>query len=331
MVDRIIKERIQGVGERLFNNPLTRVNTNGVRYRTTRMRLPSWVDRDTMTEGIDSFSPSFDINIERISSARPLDILRDSPIFPELSNEFRAPNLLEEVKNKAPADGEEVVGWMQNTAADAAVMSSWADAYGQNSAVDIGSGDPTAPHDIIGVSDYTFEPTVGRNVASSGSATFRTPQGDVSIANKSSKLVAGSDSIGWGSVDANSGSYQWEGKAAQFKDIAETPIDNPLPFPEVGGSRNKIPNIINQAPPERSEQAKVNFNISANSEKRMNFKLRNPNDYTDVLTENTLTVPEGTSQIDFNISSTPAVPPIITEVSPETNTQSIESYTVESV
>jgi hypothetical protein len=210
-------------------------------------------------------------------------------------------------------------------------MSSWAKAYGQNSSVEFGSGDPTAPHDIIGVSDYTFEPTEGRNVASRGSATFRTPQGNVEIANKSSKLVAGSDSIGWGSADADPGSYQWEGKAAQFKDIAQTPIENPVPFPEVGGSENKVPNIINQAPPDESEQAKVNFNISANDEKRMNFKFRNPNDYTDILSENTLTVPEGTSNIEFNLSTTPSVPPLVTELTPQNDTQSVESYTVESI
>ena len=330
MVDRIFKERIQGVGDRLFNNPLTRLNSDGIRYRTTRMELPSWVDRDIMTEGVDSFDTSIDFEINRISSARPVEVLKDSPIFPEIRKEFRARNVIDDIREKAPEDGEEIVGWMQNTAADAAVLTSWADAYGENSSVDVATGDPTAPHDIIGVSDYNFEPTPGRSVSSSGSATFRTPDGEVEIANNDSRLVASEDSMGWGSVKADD-SYQWEGKVAQFKDVAKTPIENPVQFPEVGGGGGKVPNIINQSPPGSSEQAQVSFNVSANEQKKVDFKFRNPNNYAEVISENTFTVPEGTSNVQFNVSSTPAVPPLVAEMKPKSNTQSVESYTVQTI
>jgi hypothetical protein len=332
MVDRIIKERIQGVGERLFNNPLTRVNTNGVRYRPTRMRLPSWVDRDTMTEGVDDVTSSLNFNVERISSARPVDILSQSPIYQNVRKHFKAAPVLEDIKEKAPVDDQEIVGWMQQSAADCAVMTSWAEAYGQNSSVETGTGDPRFPANEF-TGDFSFRGQRNQELKSSGTATFQTPKGNVSIADKSSKLVADGDKIGWGAAESEPSGVQWKGTVAEFKDLAETPIDNPLPFPEVGSKmgRQKIPNVLNQLPPEKTEESKINFNVSANGPKDLNVKLRNPNNYNEILSENTLSIPEGTSQIEFNMTSSPAVPPLATQITAQGDTQSIESYTVESI
>lgn len=328
MTDRIIEERIRGVGKRLFNNPFTAVNDNGVRYTTARMELPSWVTRDTMTEGVDGVSSSIDISVERISSARPLSALRNSPLFPDVSKEFRAENLIDEFKQRSPSDGVEIVDWMHRSAAEAAVLSGWESEYNENSQVTTASGDPTAPHDIIGVSDFNFDPTPGRNVASSGSATMRTPDGNVEIANNNSKVVFNEDNIGWGGVDADD-SYQWNGKVAQFKEIAQTPIENSVRFPDFGGYT--IPNIINQAPPDSSSQVEVGLAISSRQQQDMNIAFRDPNDYTRSVAEGTVTVPEGTSNVQFNISSTPEVPPLLTSVQPANSgsVQSVESYSVE--
>lgn len=328
MADRIIKERISGVGERLYNNPLTRLNNDGVRYRTARMRLPSWVSRDTMTEGVDSVSASFNVDLERISSVRPLSTLRNSPLYPDVSKEFRAPNLLEEFKERAPADGVEIVEWMQKSSSEAAVLSGWQSEYNENSNVTTTTGDPTAPHDLIGVGDFNFDPEPGRNVASRGYANFRTPEGNIQISNEDSKVAYGSDNIGWGGVDAKN-SYQWNGKVAQFKEIGETPIENPVRFPDFG--KYSLPNIFNQAPDSPSDQVKVGFSISSRAEQDMDIEFRDPNNYSTPVTNGTVTVPEGTSNVEFNISSSPEVPPLLTSIQPsETGSvQSIESYTVE--
>jgi len=330
MPDRIFRERISGVGERLFNNPLTR-ERNGQRYRPTRLELPSWVTRDTMTEGVDSVDTSIDFNIERISSARPIDILRDSPLFPDVSKEFRTPNLIQEFTNRNPSDGVEIVDWMHQSAAEAAVLSGWASEYNENSQVTTATGDPTAPHDLIGVQDFNFEPTPGRNVASAGEATFNTPDGQVTIANNDAELVANPDNIGWGGVSADPGSYQWNGKVAQFKELGQTPIENPVRFPQFGGY--SLPNLFNQAPPEASEQAEVTFNLSSNTDQRVRIAFRNPNDYSQRVAENTIMAPEGTSEVTFQIASAPEVPPLVAEMEPENqgNVQSIESYSVEAV
>ena len=50
-----------------------------------------------------------------------------------------------------------------------------------------------------------------------------------------------------------------------------------------------------------------------------------------MISENTFTVPEGTSNVQFNVSSTPAVPPLVAEMKPKSNTQSVESYTVQTI
>lgn len=328
MSDRIFREKIRGVGERVFNNPLTRENTNGRRYRTTRMELPSWVSHDTMTEGVDSFDASIDFNVERISSARPLDILRDSPMFPDVSREFRAQNLINEFTERSPSDSVEIVDWMHQSAAEAAVLNGWEQEYNENSQVTTASGDPTAPHDLIGVQDFNFPPTQGRNVASAGEATFRTPDGNVTIANNDSQVVANSDNIGWGGVSADPGSYQWNGKVAQFKELGSTPIENPVRFPDFG--RYNLPNLFNQSPPGSAEQAEVNFNLSSQKEQRIRIAFRNPNNYSERVAQNTIRAPEGTSNVQFQIASTPEVPPLVAEMEPveNGNVQSIESYKV---
>ena len=84
MAEFIFRERVSGVGERLFNNPFTRKTSDGRRYRPTRMELPSWVTRNTMTEGVDNLVSSIDFNVERISSRRPIDVLLDSPLFTDV-------------------------------------------------------------------------------------------------------------------------------------------------------------------------------------------------------------------------------------------------------
>jgi len=331
MVDRIITERVAGAGKVLFNNPLTKLNSNGIRYRPARMRLPSWADYNVMTEGVDDIaSTSITLEVERISERRPLATLLDSPLFPRVRKEYRAANLVEDFLDEAPTNDTEIVDeWMHKAAADAAVLSGWATEYNRNSFVEVDSGDPTNPHSLIGVDDFSFDHEVGRQVASRGNARFNTPEGQVEVNNNSGDLLFGPDSIGAGAVDANSGSYQWNGKVAQFKDIAETPIEEPVRFPKLNNF--SMPNVINQAPKEESEQQKVSFNISSDAQQDVRFAFRNPNDYTETLLDNTMTVPEGTSQVNFEVAAQPAVPPVATEIEPlgDGNVQQMESYSVE--
>lgn len=329
MVEHIFKERISGAGDRLFNNPYTRTNRDGIRYRTSRMRLPSWVDRDVMTEGVDDIaSTSISATIERISEARPLQALLNSPIFPRIKREFRSDNLVQDLREEAPSDGVEMVDWMHISAAEAAVLSGWAREYNRNSLVNVDSGDPTAPHDLIGVQDFNFDPEPGRDVASRGFARFNTPGDTIDIPNNDGELAFGSDNIGAGAVKARD-NYQWNGKVAQFKEIAETPIEEPIRFPKL--SDFSMPNVFNQAPKEESELQKVKFDLSSNKDQQVRFAFRNPNNYSEVITENTLDVPEGTSAVEFEITANPAVPPLLTEMDAlgGGDVQSVESYRVE--
>lgn len=328
MAEFIFRERVEGVGDRLFNNPFTRTTSDGIRYRPTRMVLPSWVTRKTMTEGVDNLVSSIDFEVERISSRRPIQNLLNSPLFPDISKEFRSDSLVEEFREKAPSDEVEMVDWMHQSAADAAVLTGWAREYNRNSLVHVDSGDPTAPHDLIGVQDLNFDPTPGREVNNS-TATMRTPNREVDIEDGSGKLVADEDLIGAGSVKADD-SFQWNGKIAQFKELGKTPIEEPVRFPELSGFN--LPNVFDQAPPEGSENARVKFNLSSNSDQQVRIAFRNPNDYTERVAEETVDVPEGTSKVEFEIASSPEVPPLVAEMEAiDGGVQSIESYKIEGV
>lgn len=326
MAEFIFRERVSGVGERLFNNPFTRETSDGRRYRPTRMELPSWVTRNTMTEGVDNLVSSIDFSVERISSRRPIDVLLDSPLFPDISKEFRADNLVEEFREMAPSDGVEMVDWMHQSAAETAVLTGWAEEYNRNSLVNVDAGDPTAPHDLIGVPDINFDPTPGRQVNGS-SATMRLPNRNVQIPDGTGQLVVDEDLIGAGSVKADK-SYQWNGKVAQFRELAKTPIEEPVRFPEL--SNFNLPNVFDQAPPGSAEAAKVTFNLSSNTNQDVRIAFRNPNDYTQRVAEQTVNVPEGTSQVEFELASSPEVPPLVTEMEAlGGGVQSIESYSLE--
>jgi hypothetical protein len=331
MVEGIIREKALGSSEIKFNLPRTKKLSDGTSYLTSRMQLPQWVETKTLEEQVDDFELATRLNIERISDARPINILRDSPIFPDVRKEFRVQNVLEDVKQQAPTDGVEVVEWMQESAAEGSVISGWRSEYGENSSVLTAFGDPTAPHDLIEVPDFNFVPRDGRDVFSRGEAEIKTPEGSTTIPNKSSRLLPGKDSIGWGGVDARN-NYQWLGKVAQFKDIARTPIENPVRFPDFGDYN--LPNVFNQSPPDESNLANINLNISSNAPEKLNIAFRDPNDYRNILTQNEVDIPEGTSNLNFEVASSERVPPVLAEFQPVNASgavQSLESYTVTAI
>jgi hypothetical protein len=333
MSEFIFKEEVRGVGEQLFNNPLSRLNSDGVRYRPTRMKLPSWVDHNIMTEGVDEIaSASIDVSIERISEARPKNILRDSDMFPNAAKEFNAKELLESFEEETTAPDVEVVDWMNKSAVEHAVLDAWAKEYGRNSSVSINTGDPYYPNLEIG--SYEFPEETGNTIASRGWATLQTPDGNVEVPDRSGKAVFNEDNIGLGAMSSGGGGGQGHGAIAKFEELAETPIQDSIRFPGLKGYGSDIwtaPNVFNQAPEEESEQQKVSFNVSANSEQDVKFAFRNPNDYSQTISENTLTVPEGTSQVEFQMAASPAVPPLTTEMNPNNGgeVQSADSYSIQ--
>lgn len=336
MPELMFKERVSGFGEKIFNNPLTQVNSNGQRYRTTRMELPSWVDRDVMTEGVDEVaSTSFDVSVERISERRPIDILLDSPKFPDVSKAYDTAQIFDEIQEQAPTGDTEIVDpWIHNSAAADAVLSGWAREYGKNSSLSTDSDDSNWPG--VTTSDFNFNGTErGSEVSSQGYATLETPAGSTQVDVETGKTEFTKDSIGAAVVDPGSTSGgQYHGTVAQFKDLAKTPIEDPVRFPtisgEYGNNHHQMPNVINQAPPEKSEGQQVSFNVSADQDQDVRFAFRNPNDYSQTVTENSITVPQGTSEVQFQISATPAVPPVAVEMQDQGGSvQSVESYSME--
>jgi len=337
MPEFIFKERVSGVGERLYNNPLTRQAPDGRTYRPTRMRLPNWVDRDIMTEGVDDLaSASFDVSIERISEARPLDILLDSPIFPDVSKAFSTEQIIEEVTEEAPIDDTEIIDeWVHNSAANSAILSGWTREYNRNSLASTDSGD--AQTSGVAVRDFSFDGSeTGSQVVSNGNASVDGPAGEFDVPNGGGKVKFAEDSIGASAVNSTGG-YQFDGSVAQYGDLAEIPIEEPIRFPSLysgdrytGGVGFEMPNVLNQAPSEESENQTVSFNMSSNAEQDVRFAFRNPNDYSETVTENTITVPEGTSEVEFQVSAQPAVPPVAVEMQDQGGSvQSVESYSME--
>lgn len=326
MVGQIVSELVGEASRSRFNNPFTRMSDNGMGYIPTRMTVPSWTSQSTLERGVSNFS-SGELTLNRVSDARPLSTLRESPLFPDFRKHFKSEELIEEVREAVPSTNPEIHEWMQTATAEAAVLNGWASEYGQNSEVRVNTGDPANPG--LRVQDISFPSIRGRDIGNSVTAT--TPVGNYEVAAEGSKTMIGRDFIGWGACSGASG-YQWNGKLAQYVEIASTPIDNTVRFPNVGGG--VLPNFINQAPESSTERARVSFDITSNRRESIDVTFRSPLEYTSVMDESTITVDEGVTNVSFAIASAPEVPPILTQLQPTrggSDVQSVGNYTVEAI
>jgi len=326
MVGQIVEELVGEASRSRFNNPFTRMSDDGLGYNPTRMAVPSWSDQSALDRSISSFT-SGELSLNRVSDARPLSVLRQSPLFPDFSKHFKSDELMDEVREAIPSSNPEIREWMQTSTAEAAVLDGWASEYGQNSEVSVNTGDPANPG--LRVQDMSFPSIQGRNIGDSVTAT--TPAGDYQVAAEGSKLMIGDDFIGWGAC-SNARGYQWNGKLAQYVEIASTPIDNTVRFPNVGGG--VLPNFFNQAPETSTERARVSFEITSNGREDIDVTFRSPVEYTSIMDESSITVDDGVTDVSFAIASTPEVPPILTQLQPtstNSDVQAISNYTVEAI
>jgi len=326
MPGRIITERLSGGSVVKYNNPFTRMPENGLGYKPTRMAVPSWSDQSSLDRSISSFT-SGELSLNRVSDSRPLSVLRQSPLFPDFSKQFKSDELMEEVKEAIPSSNPEIREWMQTSTAEAAVLDGWASEYGENSEVRVNTGDPANPG--LRVQDMSFPSIRGRDIGNSVTAT--TPVGNYQVPAEGSKLMVGDDFIGWGAC-SNARGYQWNGKLAQYVEIASTPVDNTVRFPNVGGG--VLPNFFNQVPETSTERAKVSFEITSNGREDVDVIFRSPVEYTSIMDESSITVDGGVTNVSFVIASTPEVPPILTQLQPtstNSDVQAVSNYTVEAI
>ena len=307
-----------------FNNPWTIKTEEGKTMFPTRIAYDEWVNERILTEGIDNLSlPSqSEFEITKISDRFDLRGLAKSKRFPQLGTVLDHIEAINKIKKIVPVDNTEIVEWLQETGAMNAILDARMEEYNKYSQMVVKSGDGNIPG--VFVCDMRFYGVSGYTVCSQGYTPCQTPLGTIRCTNNRGTLIMSSNFIGWAGVKAGY-SYQWNGCLAKWNSIANTPITNKVGFINFHGII--APQFFVQRPPQQTEAILCSIRLGSASDQSVKIVFRDPNDYTRVLDEATINVSRGEYSINYGVASYPAVPPILVEIQPSTNT-TMNSFTV---
>lgn len=262
----------------------------------------------------------FSIEAVETKLARPefsLEGLSRPRIFPEFPVEVETEAMLPRVREYAPTDGVEVVEWMQDSAADNAILDSIkADYERGGSLVFARSGDPAIP----GLSVYdTYFPSVrGSTVASRGYAVLVTPYGNFNVPARGKLTLTMRDFLGWGAAPWVGG-FQWRGVLMRWVELASTPIENRVGF--LNSSGLVAPQFF-RISTKRLPMATMRLGLSSNKEQTVVVTGRDTADYGTVLFSADLNIPAGQSESVIRLFSLP-MRPFAMEIQPSDGTSTV--------
>jgi len=262
------------------------------------------------------------INIEEIKTrlVRPEFTLRGlsrSRVFPEFPIEVETEAILPMVREYAPIDGVEVVEWMQECAADNAILDSiMADYERAGSRVYSRSGDPAAPG--VRVHDTYFPSVPGRTVASRGYAVLATPYGNFNVPSRGKLALTMKDFLGWGAAPWV-GSYQWRGIIMRWVELASAPIK------DRGGVLNSTGLVAPQffyVSTKMLPMATMTLGLSSDKDQTVVVTGRDTADYGKVNFSIDVGIPAGQSETTIRLFSVP-MRPFVMEIQPSDGTSTV--------
>jgi len=224
-------------------------------------------------------------------------------------------------KSTAPVDGVDIVEWMHTAAAANIVISRCMEEYKRAGSSIVGaSNDAFIPG--LKVEDISFKSEEGRIVSSRGSAVVSTPRGNFNVPVPGKSTIVAKDLLAFGAV-LESFLKQWVGVLLKFRELATNPQDR-ISFPSFRGLT--APMFITHASSIPAPVNLADFSITTNKAQNVVIRGRNVDDYTDVLFEDTLSLSEGQNQIQYPLFGFPAVPPMVIELQPENDTNTVLDY-----
>lgn len=294
-----------------WNFPLE-ATVRGVRYFPTRVLMPAWATVESQSEGERRFSLERP-DIRLVSTEFNPEVMRlsRSPLFPHLPVALDSLDLHSRIEREAPVDGVEIVGWMQRSAADNAIITARMEEYNRYSTFVGSAGDPYIPG--LRVSDIYFARVQGYDVARAGRADLVTPRGTVAVSVGGGRTLIGSDFLAWGGVSHTDG-IQYCAQALKWLRLAGTPITTSIGFPSYAGI--PAPNFFTQEPDEESTRTRVTMRLSSDAPQTVHVAFRSPEDYTRVIDEADLPLRAGESEVSFIVASYPSVPVTVLHAQP---------------
>ena len=290
-------------------------------YHPTQLPLARWAARkpEAVEEGVRNFSFGLP-DVRQITSVFdirriPLEV---SPLFPDLGVILSSEKAEKTIAERVPVDEVEVVEWMHSAAAVNAVLSAREAEYNKHSQVEMRSGDAWIPG--VRTSSMSFVRVSGYTFMSRGYGEVISPAGRVRVPRGSLVPIISSDFLGWAWAPPKNSWCQWYPALAEVRRLA-TRITSPVGFPNLYG--RVAPLWVLQQPNKETERAEVVMLVDSNRSQRLRVAFRDPNNYTRIIDQGEIDVPAGRSEIRFTVASYPSVPPVVSQLSPEDNTETV--------
>jgi hypothetical protein len=294
------------------------------RLYPTRARLPLWF-RPVLSMTASQSLKVQGYDVRRVSDRFDLSGLMRSPLRPDFPTTLNPADHLPRIRQIAPIDGTEIVEWMHNAFAENIALTARVEEYNRLGSQLVGTtGDCAVPACIV--EDVRFRIQPGSEIQSQGYAVVVTPRGTYNVPVGRSQTGIYTDLLTWASVP-NVFSFQWVGVLLKWRELAETPINQTVGF-YMDSACNTAPQFFLTTPPRPKVMARHVITLSSNKDQKVKLVYRNPNDYTKVISDFIVDVPQGTSDIIVTFVGFP-VPPMVAEIQPERCVQTkLERYEV---
>ena len=280
----------------------------------TKIELPLWeVGLITSVSRIQFV----DQEVKQIDE-KPNFVGLKKPSFADyLSESLNPDDYLNYIRSKAPVDGREVVEWMHQAFADYAILNARAEEYSSVGGQIVGnSNDGFIPG--VSVENLHFQSVSGSTVSNRGFGILITPYGNVNVPSEGKATITFSNLLAWAAIPWVT-IIQWGGVILKWKSLAKTPINQTMGF--VSASGLSAPQFIAVSPRRPAVRVRVLANFSSNQEQTLEIKIRNPNNFSQVMAHTSVNIPSGQSNVIFTLRGLPYVSTTVWEIQPEDRTQ----------
>lgn len=184
-------------------------------------------------------------------------------------------DLLPTVRENAPTTEPDVVEWMQESAADMAVLEGMASEYARlGSVIDVMSGDPFVPG--VSMPQMNMVSQTGYVVREQGYARVRSPTREYRVPLDNKLTIVEPNFLGW--VFSNSGwNVQFRSVIMNWRELASTPVDQRVRFFRTNGFM--APQFFMATPPMGMSHV-LNVGLTSYKPQTVALTMRDPSDYT---------------------------------------------------
>ena len=245
--------------------------------------------------------------------------LAQSTLFPWLPTAVSSKEVLPSVQSEAPIDGKEIVEWMQLATAEGAILDGACEDYNRlGSQLLSGSNDAYIPG--LRVGDLRGSSVIGSTVVRQGYGTVITPRGNFNVPVGGSATGIFSDILAWARLKW-AGAVQWLLSLLHWRDLASTPINERVRFPNLDGA--VAPQFFKVGCMFPPPAMMMHIGFTSDRDQRIALVGRSPGNYTNQVFSDTIDIPAGQSTMDYLLIGGLPISAFVLHIQPQDNTNTI--------